>query len=303
MGPDKIIEIHSEKYDVKGRIENYANGLVIKLKFTYGGREYTLGLHKGLKGDLAETGLRAMETVIERLASTENKERFLHYWYIFEHKGNLHANGNVTGHPKVNDSVRINTSPIVSVRIDEERGEALIVTDHSAYHCPLEYWRFRKQDKRGEVKMLIPDYDALREKYKDKIVYPEIEPGKVLLVLADFCNYYFHSLCVKDENGKKLEYESFAHVGTFQDSFLIYSTDNPNIDLRYFPHFKNIEFYDDSTDGMPLYAENVGSADLYINRDKMIFCLKPGERKELAKENAETDVNDLPDGDLYPAGT
>lgn len=50
----------------------------------------------------------------------------------------FHAFGIVTGHPKVNDSSIINTSPIVSVKIDEERGEALITTAHSDYHCPLE---------------------------------------------------------------------------------------------------------------------------------------------------------------------
>ena len=223
----------------------------------------------------------------------------------------FHAFGIVTGHPKVNDSSIINTSPIVSVKIDEERGEALITTAHSDYHCPLEYWNYDKQDKHDEVKELIPEYEALKEKYHNKIFYPEIEHGKVLLVLADFCDYYFHSLCVKDENGKKLEYMNHAHVGMFQDSFLInLSWDNPteirekyDIDLRYFPHYKNIEFYSDRTGSMPLYAENIGSSDIYIKRHGRTYRLQPSERKELVKENAETDAGDLPDGDLYPAGT
>lgn len=37
MEPDKIIEIYSEKHKTSGRIEDY--GLVIKLIFTYEGRE------------------------------------------------------------------------------------------------------------------------------------------------------------------------------------------------------------------------------------------------------------------------
>ena len=100
--------------------------------------------------------------------------------------------------------------------------------------------------------------------YKDKLVYLDIEQGKVLLVLADFCGYYFHSLCVKDNDGRRLDCEGRAHIGMFQDSFLVYSKDNPNIDLRYFPHYKNIEFYSDDTSGMPLYAENIGASDIYI---------------------------------------
>ena len=53
---------------------------------------------------------------------------------------------------------------------------------------------------------------------------------------------------------------------------------------------------------MPLYAENIGSSDIYVVRNRDTFRLKPGERKELISENAETDAGSLPDGDLYPAG-
>lgn len=311
MEPDKIIEITSEKYSVKGHIEDYARGLVIKLKFTYGGREYDIGLPISNYGDdLAGSGLKAMESVIERLVSFEKIEKSLHYWYIFKHDGSFRTFGIVTGHPMVSNSSIITTSPIASVKIDEERGEALITTEHSDYHCPLEYWDFGEQDKHDEVKELIPNHEALKEKYHDKIFYPEIEHGKVLLVLADFCSYYFHSLCVKDENGKKLEYMNHAHVGMFQDSYLIsLSWNNPaeirekyDIDLRYFPHYKNIEFYKDRTGGKPLYAENIGSSDIYIKRHDETYRLQPGERKELVKENAETEVGYLHGGDLYPAG-
>ena len=307
MQPERIIEIISEKHGVSGRIEDY--GVVIKLFFTYEGREYVLGLHNSLTETLAESGLKAMEAVIERLSSSD-KGMYLHYWYVFSHAGKLHARGNVTGNPKIADSVRVTASPVVSVTVDEDCGEAIVMTAHSVYHCPLEYWRFDSQDKYEGIRELVPDYDSLKEKYKDKLVYPDIEQGKVLLVLADFCEYYFHSLCVKDDDGKRLDYTSNAHVGMFQDSFLIgLSWENPTnirdkfrIDIRYFPHYKNIDFYSDDTSGMPLYAENIGASDIYIRRSGDTFRLKPGERKELISENAETDAGSLPDGDLYPAG-
>lgn len=306
MKPEKIIELYSEKYSVKGRIEDY--GVVIKLMFSYDGKEYVLGLHNCLNKTLDESGLETMESTIEHLASSGKGNMYLHYWYIQSCNGIFIARGNVTGNPKINDSVRIHTSPVVSVSVDENNGEVLVFTVNSIYHCPLDYWDFGKQDE-YEIKDLIPDYDSLKEKNSAKTEYPEIEQGKVLLVLADFCDYYFHSLCVKDGNGDKIEYSTHSHIGMFQDSFLIGLSKNAprslsfphHIDLRYFPHYKNIEFYSDETDGMPLYAENIGNSDIYIRRSGLSFCLKPGERKELVKKNAEKDINNLPDGDLYPA--
>ncbi len=214
MQPKKTIEIVSEKHGVSGFIEDY--GFVIKLFFTYKGREYVLGLHNSLTETLAETGLKAMEAVIERLSSS-GKGMYLHYWYVFSHDGKLHARGNVTGNPKIDDSVRVTTSPVMSVTVNEDCGEAIIMTAHSVYRCPLEYWRFDSQDKYECIRELVPDYDILKEKYKDKLSYPDIEQGKVLLVLADFCGYYFHSLCVKDENGKRLDCRGQAHTAYLQN--------------------------------------------------------------------------------------
>ncbi|MBR1737379.1 MAG: hypothetical protein IJ736_10260, partial [Firmicutes bacterium] len=116
--------------------------------------------------------------------------------------------------------------------------------------------------------------------------------------------YYFHSLCVKDKNGEIMKYRGLPHVGMFQDSYIINTKNSGEvyIDIRYFPHFKNIDLYSHKTGDMPLYAENIGSSPLYIKLHDMTFCIKASERKELIKENAEKDFDgELPDGDLYPA--
>ena len=86
----------------------------------------------------------------------------------------------------------------------------------------------------------------------------------------------------------------------FQDSFLIMGE---HVDLRYFPHYKNIEFYSDILGGMPLYIENIGSSDLYARFQGETYCIHAGERKELTPKNAESDAHRLPDGDLYTAGS
>ena len=237
-----------------------------------------------------------MESTIERLADRQT-EVFLHYWYVEDvREDRVTAHGIVTGHPKLPDSIDINTSMVQSIEIDSEKEQAIIITrSKTVYHCPLNYCRFERQD---EYAHLIPGYEEIKEKYEGKIDRPEIEYGKALLVLSDFDNYYFHSLCVKDKDGKVSDHSGYPHVGMFQDSFLINSH---GIDLRYYPHYRNIEFYSTQTGGMPLYVENIGRSVIYIKYKGMTFAVQSGERKELCAENAEGDVGKLPDGDLYPA--
>ena len=131
---------------------------------------------------------------------------------------------------------------------------------------------------------------------------PSIEPGNVLLVLSDHDEYYFHSLYYKEtEDAEACDYYGDANVGMFQDSYLIMA-EEAGIDLRYFPHFKNIEFYSEYTEGRPLYLENVGNSVLFAKTSKGLIKLAPGERKEVCKENIEAEKPVLPKGDLYPAG-
>ena len=50
-----------------------------------------------------------------------------------------------------------------------------------------------------------------------------------------------------------------------------------------------------------MFIENIGDIILYVGTKCGTIKLQPGERKEVIKENAETDVKALPSGDLYPA--
>ncbi len=307
--PDKVYDI--EVFDTKGQVCDY--GMAIKLEFEYEGKKHAIGLSRGLDNDLAQTGTKVMETVISRLLSKGAQPR-LYNWYISG--DDKMAHGNVKGNPKIMDTTFIHTSNVMGVETDFENEEALITTSHSVYHAPLKHCDI---DTQAQFPDMLPGFEKIKEKYSEgriaepsafaqterSIVFPTIEKGKVLLVLSDFDEYYFHSLCVIGENGKPLEYSAYAHIGTFQDSFLI-QADLPRneksiIDLRYFPHYRNIEFYTSVTDGMPLYAENIGENTLYIRARKMMFSLKGGERKELCKQNACEDIDTLPDGDLYPA--
>ena len=78
--------------------------------------------------------------------------------------------------------------------------------------------------------------------------------------------------------------------------------DKYEIDIRYFPHHENIEFYSECTGDRPLFVENIGTRTLYVQASCGIIKLDPNERKEVCKENSEDDAPPLAGGDLYPAG-
>ena len=301
---EKEIPVYSEKYDVHGVIRDY--GMVTKLFFTYKDREIVMGIRRNVLYDKAyeELGKNIIESYVDKLATPEKGRKLqLHYWYIDEEDGAIYSVGHgiVTGHKRLADSTDIHTSDVQSFYVDEEAEELVLNTMNSVYHCPLEYCLFRKQDKFPNI---IPNYEAIKAKYDGSRKYPEIEQGKVLLVLSNFSDYYFHSLYYvpKDSvDGKRLDFSGYPHIGTYQDSFLI-NTEDYRIDLRYFPHYQNVEFYSADTDGCPWFIENIGDSVLYARTNAGMIKLNPGDRKEVKKDNAESETPVLPNGDLYPAG-
>lgn len=295
-----LINVYSEKYNVEGLIEDY--GIVTKLIFTYQGRKIIMGINRNLqKSDYEELGREIIESYIENLNTKEEQIR-LYNWYvkIYEEDTDIYhiGKGVVTGHPSIPDTNRMSTSNVKAIYTDLEQGEVLLTTMNNIYHCPLEYCNWYRQDQFSD---LIPEYDLAKKKFQNREL-PSIEPGNVLLVLSDHDEYYFHSLYYKEtEDAEACDYYGDANVGMFQDSYLIMA-EEAGIDLRYFPHFKNIEFYSEYTEGRPLYLENVGNSVLFAKTSKGLIKLAPGERKEVCKENAEAEKPVLPKGDLYPAG-
>ena len=298
----KEIQVYSEKYGVHGKVLDY--GVVTKLVFNYNGKDLEVGIHNNplMNTDYAQMGQQIMESYIENLSSKDRKV-MLHNWYIEDHLSQRSgryalAHGIVTGHTRLPDSIFIYTSKIRETYVNGE-GELVVMTMNTEYHCPLNSCDWERQDQYPDM---ILEYEKIKAEYKEKALRPSIEPGKVLLVLSNFCHYYFHSLyCIPEGAEQPCEYSGDAHIGMFQDSYLV-EADHGRIDLRYFPHFQNIEFYSEHTQGMPLFLENVGDVVLYAKTSVGTIRLNPGERKEVTKENAESETPSLPNGDLYPAG-
>lgn len=238
---------------------------------------------------------------VNEAVAVNGRRKMLHYWYLDEcmdcGEKFIIAHGVVTGHNNLPDSYEIHTSKVKNVVVNHGTEEAEIYTMNSIYYCPLEYCDFMKQDKAPHI---IPNYKQIKEQYQNKRKDPSIEEDKVLLVISNFSEYYFDSLYYLPQGEKEIaEYNAYPHIGTFQDSYLI-RTKNGQVDIRYFPHWQNIEFYAMHTGGKPVYIENIGDATLYAKCPCGILRLNPGERKEVRKENAEKEDVVLCGGDLYP---
>ena len=289
------IKVYSKKYDISGvvfRIPGAAH-----LTFLYEGLERTIGIPQALLNETYENYCeKLIVTYVEELLAERNRHIQLHYWNI---TSDLCAHGIVSGHPRLSDACDINTTAAQEILLDKENEKLIIQTRNTEYHLLLAYCDFKKQEQNKDV---IPEFEWVYENYKDKIEYPKIEDGKVLLVLSNFDEYFFHSLyCRYPGNKEPVEYRGSAHVGMFQDSYLIHAAEN-KLDLRYFPHFQYVEFYVESTDNMPLFIQNIGDVPLFAKTHVGTMKLKPGERKEVCKNNCTEDTVFLAGGDLYPAG-
>lgn len=317
----KKFDIVSEKYGVCGILYAVDDPSYVKLEFEYQGKivkielqdsetdnedykEMVLPDSKMNDDDLKEQVLNLMEKYIERHFVQPGRKTMMHYWKINEvdngEQKYLCLHGLVSGHPRIPDSYYTDSSEVVSIVVDWDAEECIVQTQNTVYHCPLAYCEFSSQD---DYPQFVPDYDKVRKKFYNSIESPSIEPGNVLLVMASWERYYFHSLYyVPEGKNDKVPIVAAPHIGTFQDSFLIknYSTDEI-IDIRYFPHHGNVEFYMEDTDNCPWYIENIGDMALYFRTIKGVIKVNPGERKKVCRENAEKKYPHLSGGDLYPA--
>lgn len=301
----RTYDIYSEKYDIHGTLIDAGPHLVVKLQFEYVGRQIEMGLENSfifLNDDFKAEALKLMESYVEKTAVSKARKTQLHYWYInkvvYGDDEYVCAHGNVTGHNRLQDSIFINTSEVLWSAVDWEHEELLVQTRNTRYHCPLAYCDFDRQDENAK---LVLEYEKICEIYRGKTPKYEIEEGNVLLVVSNFDDYYFHSCYYKPVGSTEpVRCRGSARIGMLQDSYLIMSSD-AEIDLRYFPHYQNMEMYSQHTAGCPWFILNIGDISLYFVTSVGTLKIGPGERKRVCKENVESEPPLLPGGDLYPA--
>ena len=293
----KTINVISPRYHQVGVVCN--NGITRTLFFMDGDKEINMGIESDLGRSYDELAGELIDAYFDKKKNGQEKpdKVSLHYWYFRRVDNGVIANGIVSGHPKLTDSMFINTSLVMDIKMGE--GELLVQTMNTLYHLPLEYCNFRKQDNDPDV---LEGYEKIKEEYQGKIVDPTIEDDKFLLVISNFDDYYCHSAYYKGSaENEPREFNTYAHVSMTQDSYLIHDS-RYEIDVRYFPHYGNIEFYSERTGEAPFFVENIGTETLYVKAHCGIIRLDPGDRKEVCKDNTEDNTPPLARGDLYPAG-
>ena len=77
----------------------------------------------------------------------------------------------------------------------------------------------------------------------------------MLLVVADYCEYYFEKLIYQNPDGSEGDFSGYPHIGTYTDTYLIegshdyYKEHSQNIDIRYYVNNGGFEFYSLGTGG------------------------------------------------------
>lgn len=233
----------------------------------------------------------------------------LFQWYIDKSESHgrtwWFTTGIVLGHPELLDSQWMDhSSEIVGISVDEKKEEICIETRNTVFHGPLAECDFAAESSYE----YFPDLGKYRGIYEPKQNQYEMEDDTVLLVFSDHAYYYLKYGAIR-QNGERKKLKKGVHVGTYQDSVLVYPEDEfltGCLDIRYFPHPGHVKFYSlDYPNECRLFVENQGDREFYIDysRDSRIQLL-PGERKLYDSSNTmpKSEGPMLMGGDLYPAG-
>jgi hypothetical protein len=212
----------------------------------------------------------------------EQKKCRLYHWYIDDYK---YLHGNVTHRSDFYDGEKIHTTSVQKVSYAKEAKIVIFRTRNNSYYCCLKSWDVEKQNTYKIIESAFPELEELKKVKEEIVELPPIEPGNVLVRFSNFDENMFNSLyCVRKVGEDPVEYISSAHVGTFSDSFLVYTKDY-KIDIRFYWDCGIKKFYRLESDGLPLWFENVGDRAIFIGMGgSEEIILRPGERKLIDKE-------------------
>ena len=201
------------------------------------------------------------------------------------------GHGNVIGSSKFWVGEFINTSVIKRLEFMENDELLRIHTQNSIYDCALRNCSFRQQEPLAELPFSLEEY---AEKYKFGS-WGEPERDSILLVFADYKGYGLVDALV-DLKGEIFHLDGYAHLGMFQDSFLVQGSYKAkvkrlrNIDIRFFPPanlLSNIiQFYSFDSAGLPVYLHNAGRKTIVFDTRVGRLEVGAGIRKLVSGENA-----------------
>jgi len=166
-------------------------------------------------------------------------------------------------------------------------------------------WRQKKLAKRilKRLAKMVRERLKIRvwdDEDKEVNIPVDIGRGKVLVVLSDYDECYFHGMYYLPYLKRKpVQYLAGKHEGREQDIFMILA-DNYSIDIRFLPHYQNIELYSEQTGGKELFIKNIGGVPLYVRANCGTLCIEPKQCKQIVKENVMNENICLSENNWYP---
>lgn len=215
------------------------------------------------------------------------KQNTLRHWYLGEYEWKaekvLLAYGQFFNRPRIANGRNGHTSIVQSVTINHEEKEFEIQTKNTLYHCSFDSCFFERQN---DSPYKLPEYEAIKAEYFKPLDTEGLSKNDMILVVADYCDFYFEKLIYQNADGSEGDYSGYAHIGNYTDSYLIdgnkeyceYEDKSEYIDIRYYVMDRGFEFYSLDTGGKNLWIENRGDSVLDIYGCGSPIELKPGKR-------------------------
>ena len=237
----------------------------------------------------------------------------LHQWYFSEGCWDgLSICGVVTGHPRIYDTMVIQTSRVNNVeQVLHKPEQFLIHTKNSSYLCSMddcnyakcrEYWElYQEIAKPHGFKEWEKTFECFAQRYEAGYKPCVAQEGTILLRLGNHREYYFDGMDVNLGKGKRLEGRMWGKIGTFRDSVFCVTGDK-NYYFRYFPYRSgNLQFYVVPRREIPVYIENSGESLLRVDYKRDIYFIEPGQTLEMKPSNAQQEEQLSSEQDLYDA--
>lgn len=213
------------------------------------------------------------------------KQNTLRHWYLGEYEWNdekvVLVFGQFFNRPGIYEGMVGHTSIVQSVKINHEEQEFEIQTENTLYHCSFDSCFYERQD---DSPYELPEYEEIKAEYYKPINTEGLSVHDMILVVADYNNYYFEKLIYQNPDGSEGDYSGYPHVGMYTDTYLIDGNrhfgdgSSQNIDIRYYVNRGGFEFYSLDTGGRNLWIENRGDSTLHIWGCGSRMALEPGKR-------------------------
>jgi len=220
---------------------------------------------------------------------SQYKENTLRNWFItdFKYKEKIFqiVTGNFYNRPGFYEGMHGRTSPIQDVKINLEENEYEIQTLNTLYHCPFDSCFFERQDKSSYK---LPKYSKIKKQYFIPTDTTNLTEDDMILVVADYCDYFFKDLIFFTKNKKQGAYFGNVHLGMIVDTYILSSKDDEKIDIRWYVYDCGFEFYSLENDNRNLWIENAGDASLRIEIGDTIINLEPKSREKILMKKNKT---------------